>query len=56
MRWMRSCGLRLSFEAIVSITIAPAPSAARFALAAVICATTPATTICSPPPALEVEM
>ena len=55
-RWICSCGLRLSFEAIVSMTIAPAPSAARFALSAVICRTTPATIICKPPPAEEVEM
>ena len=56
MRWICSCGRRLSFEAMTSMTIAPAPSAARLALAAVISATTPATIICRPPPALEVEM
>ena len=56
MRWICSCGLRWSFAAMVSITMAPAPSAARLALSAVICRTTPATIICRPPPAEDVEM
>jgi hypothetical protein len=41
--------------AITSITIAPAPRAARCALSPVIDLTTPETIIWSPPPALEVE-
>ena len=41
---------------MTSMTIAPAPRAARFADAAVISAMTPATIICKPPPALDVEM
>ena len=56
MRSIFSCGSRRSFTAIASITIAPAPSAARVALSAVMLATTPATIICSPPPADDVEM
>ncbi len=56
MRWICSCGLRRSFDAITSMTMAPAPSAARLALSAVISRTTPATIICRPPPALDVEM
>ena len=56
MRWIFSCGRRPSLSAITSITIAPAPSAARCALSPVISRTTPATIICRPPPALEVEM
>ena len=55
-RWICSCGRRLSLLAITSITIAPAPSAARLALAAVISRTTPATIIWRPPPAELVEM
>lgn len=40
-----SCGRRPSFEASTSITMAPAPSAARCALSAVMLFTTPATII-----------
>ena len=50
-----SCGRRPSFKAITSITIAPAPRAARWALSPVICSTRPETIIWSPPPALEVD-
>ena len=50
-----SWGRRPSLEASASITMAPAPSAARSALSAVIVLTTPATTICRPPPALDVD-
>ena len=56
MRLIFSCGSRPSFDAITSITIAPAPSAARCALSPVMLFTTPETIIWSPPPALEVEM
>jgi len=49
-------GSRPSFEARTSITIAPAPSAARCALSPVMFWTTPVTIICKPPPALLVEM
>ena len=56
MRSIFSCGRRLSLVATVSMTMAPAPSAARAALSAVIFLTTPATIICRPPPADEVEM
>ena len=56
MRWICWWGLRLSLELMTSITMAPAPSAARLALAAVISAITPATIIWRPPPALDVEM
>ncbi len=52
--WIFSCGRRPSFRAMTSITIAPAPSAARWALSPVICSTRPETIIWSPPPALEV--
>jgi hypothetical protein len=41
--------------ASTSITIAPAPRAALWALSAVILLTTPATSACSPPPALLVD-
>ena len=56
MRWICSCGRRLSLEATTSMTMAPAPSAARLALSAVICRTTPATSIWRPPPALDGEL
>ena len=51
-----SWGLRLSLVANASITIAPAPSAARMADSAVMDRTTPPTTSWSPPPAELVEM
>jgi hypothetical protein len=49
-------GSRRSLVATVSMTMAPAPSAARAADSAVIFLTTPATIICRPPPADDVEM
>src|SRR5689334_10940700 len=55
MRSIFSCGSRRSLVATESITIAPAPSAARAADSAVIFFTTPATIICSPPPADDVD-
>ena len=51
-----SCGKRPSFDASTSITMAPAPRAARCALSPVMFWTTPVTIICNPPPALLVEM
>ena len=51
-RWICSWGRRRSLEARTSMTMAPAPRAARLALAAVISRTTPATIIWRPPPAL----
>ena len=56
MRAIFSWGRRPSLLASTSITMAPAPRAARWALSPVIDLTTPATIICRPPPALEVEM
>ena len=56
MRSIFSCGNRPSFDASTSMTIAPAPSAARCALSPVMFCTTPVTIICNPPPALLVEM
>ena len=50
-----SYGSRPSLEASTSITMAPAPSAARWALSPVMFCTTPVTIICNPPPALLVE-
>ncbi len=55
MRATRSWSCRPSSTATTSITIAPAPSAARCADSAVIVLTTPVTSICKPPPALEVD-
>ena len=56
MRSIFSWGWRPSLEASTSMTMAPAPRAQRWALSPVIVCTTPATIICRPPPALEVEM
>jgi hypothetical protein len=55
MRLIFSCGKRPSLLAITSMTMAPAPSAARCALSPVMLFTTPETIIWSPPPALDVE-
>ena len=55
MRWICSCGFRPSLAAMVSITMAPAPRAARLALQRSLF-DTPPTIICSPPPAELVEM
>ena len=54
-RWMRSWSSRPSSAEMASITMAPALNAARSADSALICRTTPATVICSPPPAELVE-
>ena len=50
-----SWSLRPSLIASVSMMIAPAPRAARSADSADISRTTPATVICRPPPALDVD-
>ena len=55
MRSIFSWSARPSLEASTSITMAPAPSAQRWADSPVIAFTAPATIICRPPPAEEVE-
>ncbi len=56
MRSICSWGGRSSLEAMASMTMAPAPRAARAAHSAVMERTTPTTIICRPPPAELVEM